>query len=142
MNIKVNQKSRRVQASLPKQLDLHKKSINQANYQIGINFVDENREILNTGTRTGRVYQTSAGKHIASAPGEAPSTITGRLAKSVDYSVHGWNKMSLGQKASYADFLESGTKRIKPRKNVILAINNIAGDAVNAYYQFFKRNNR
>jgi hypothetical protein len=133
--MKITQRTKKVEVSLSRQALLHKKSITQANYDIGQMFVNENRHILNTGKRTGRLY----GNHRASAPGEVPSSRGGRLAKSVDYKVHGWQKMSLGQTAPYADYLETGTKRIRPRRNVIVAINNIAAQAVNAYYKMSKR---
>jgi hypothetical protein len=142
MSIKVTPKARKVLVSLAKQVFMHKGSIKQANYEIGQLFVNENRRILNTGSRTGRLYRIAGRNHQSSAPGEPPATITGRLARSADYLVHGWHTMSLGQRASYADFLEYGTRNIRPRKNVILAINNIAAQSSNAYYQSFRRHNQ
>ncbi len=138
--IKVTPKTRSVLVTIPKQTILHKRGIQNAHYKIGQDVVDENRRLLNTGPKTGRLYRLSGGqRHQASAPGQAPATRTGRLARSTDYKVHGWRTMTVGQEAPYAAFLERGTRRIAPRPNLIRAINNLAGTTLQAYRQGVKR---
>ncbi len=145
-SIKANKKTKSVLAKLPKQALLHKRSVERSNYTIGKLFVKENQKIISTGSRTGRLYRLRGGQvHQASGPGEAPKSRSGRLVRSVDYAVHGWAQMSLGQKAPYADYLDRGTKGrngrnlILPRPSVIVAINNISGASIRIYYESFKK---
>ena len=74
--------------------------------------------------------------------GEPPAKITGRLYQSYDYRVSSWHTMLVGEEASYAKFLEDGTRFIRPRQHVILAINNTSGTAVTIFYSYGKRNLR
>jgi len=89
--------------------------------------------IIDKTKKTGRVYiiRTKTGrlkKHRASAPGEAPASMTGQLCRSLGYE--GANtgnrlefgaggrghKLRKGQKlVEYAKFLEKGTKRMAKR---------------------------
>lgn len=104
----------------------------------------------------GRTYGTNLGRagrvlkrtrlHTASAPGEAPAVITGRLRKSIYYKVEGSNQLRIGANTPYAAILEKGgnaghnhASHIAPRpylkknilksrqdieKNIISSINN------------------
>lgn len=139
-SVKVTPKTRKVLVTIPKLSKMHQRGIRMAHYKIGQDVVDENRRLLKTGPKTGRIYRLSGGqRHQASAPGEPPATRTGRLARSVDYRVHGWHTMTVGQEAPYASFLELGTRRIAPRPNLIRAINNLAGTTLQAYREATKR---
>lgn len=96
----------------------------------------------------GRTYEVSRGRggralkrvrtHIASAAGEAPAVITGKLRQSVYFKVQGSNQLRIGADTPYAGFLEKGTSKMAPRpylknnidksrqnieKNIIQAIN-------------------
>lgn len=88
--------------------------------------------------RMGRRLRRGGRIHIASAPGEAPAPITGKLRKSVYFLVQGSNQLRIGANTSYAKFLEEGTRNMAPRpylkknidksrqsieKNIIDAIN-------------------
>ncbi len=89
---------------------------------------NEVKETL-TGTRSGRRYKinkTSTGKqrkkpiyHIASAPGEPPAVLFGRLRNSIKFEVRKKGNASVegivGSKLDKAVWLEQGTQRIKPR---------------------------
>jgi HK97 gp10 family phage protein len=148
-SLKATKETRSVLVKVPKHVKLHKKGIEQAHYDIGDEVVKRNRKLIKSGPKTGRIYRFSARKwkalglgeppaakyrvHQASAPKEAPANLTGNLAKSADYKVHGWETMSVGQSAEYAEFLEFGTRRIKPRPNLIRAINEMAGVSLQAY---------
>lgn len=66
-----------------------------------------------TGKRSGRIYQNSRGrKHQASAPGEPPATMKGKLRQSIamgDPVWDGWNVMvEVGSSMPYAARLEWG----------------------------------
>lgn len=66
-----------------------------------------------TGTRTGRIYVNRRGrKHQASAPGEPPATLTGKLRQSITTSGpiwDGWNvRVEVGSSMPYAARLEYG----------------------------------
>jgi len=70
----------------------------------------------------GRVY----GKHIASAPGEAPAVDTGNLKNSIGTKgvSHGW---AVTVKADYGVYLEFGTVRIAPRPFLKPVVEDLAG---------------
>ena len=137
---RVHPKSKRVMLDIPKHLRKHRTSIEQALYEIGKIVGNETDRLITTGTRTGRIYRFRGLRHQASAFGEPPATRSGRLARSYDYRVHGWHKMTVGEEADYAGFLERGTRFIKPRQHLILAINNKAGDTVKIFQTYTKRN--
>lgn len=127
MEIKLHPKSKEVLIgidSLGKDLEL---ALKGALHEIGIEVRREDRKLIRSSKKTGRRY----GSHRASAPGEAPANRTGKLAKSVNFHVRNHQEMSIGESASYASFLENGTKRIKPRPHLIAAINNKAGVTYN-----------
>lgn len=92
--------------------------------------------LLTNGPRTGRVYTIRGKKHQASAPGEAPARITGRLAKSVGYKVTGHDQLVVGEEAEYAAFLESGTGRMKPRPHLSIAVDQTKTTVLNILERF------
>jgi HK97 gp10 family phage protein len=68
--------------------------------------------MIHSGPKTGAVY----GKHQASAPGEAPASDTGNLARSIKVKFdlkQGWAVVKAT--APYAFWLEFGTTRMAPR---------------------------
>lgn len=60
--------------------------------------------------------------HIASAPGEAPATDTGRLANSITFDRVGALSATVGSELAYAAALEFGTSRIDPRPAWVPAV--------------------
>lgn len=128
--IKVTPKTKSVLLDIPKHKLKHKKQISDSLHEIGQITVNENQRILRTGRRTGRIYRIRGRDHVASAAGEPPALITGRLAKSAGYKASGWTELRVGQQAPYAAFLENGTRFIRPRVNLLLAVNNTSGTAV------------
>ena len=70
---------------------------------------------------SGRVYKTPRGTHQASAPGESPARLTGRLQESVKAKKVTPRVWTVGPDPSafpdefYPSFLEFGTDRIAPR---------------------------
>lgn len=90
---------------------------------------DIQRSILDTN-KTGRVYLVRLGgntvRHRASAPGQAPANLTGKLQRSVNYRIRrGGQQMEIGagnDLINYARGLELGNSRIAPRPYIKPAI--------------------
>lgn len=92
-------------------------------------FMQNEVKLTLTGTRHGRRYRigkSARGKkikrvryHIASAPGEPPAVLYGRLRNSIKFELRTKGLRSIegivGSKLDKAVWLEKGTKRIKPR---------------------------
>lgn len=140
IRVRVHKKTERVMLDIPKHLRKHRAGIEQGLYEIGKIVGNETNRLLTSGKRTGRIYHIRGLRHQASAFGEPPAKITGRLARSYDYRVHGWHKMTIGEEADYAGFMERGTRFIKPRQHLILAINNKAGDGVKILETYARKN--
>ena len=92
----------------------------------GITVTNRLRYILSNGPRTGRVYTIRGRKHQASAPGEAPARLTGKLIQSVDYEVTGHHTLEVGEHVledgPIAGWLEFGTKKMAPRPHLKVAV--------------------
>jgi len=115
-----------------------KRAARKAFYDIGKDLVKTAVALIDKKPKHGRVYRLTIGlggrrrplyNHFASAPGEAPAVITGELRESVNFTVHGSNKLQFGVdltrgNAPYGKFLEYanlismtgwGSKNIAPR---------------------------
>jgi HK97 gp10 family phage protein len=68
------------------------------------------RRRIQRGPKTGEWY----GRHQASSPGESPAADTGRLSSSIQVDDRGL-EASVYTNLEYAEGLEFGTSRIKPR---------------------------
>ena len=141
ITIEVTPETKQVLINVDKLEGRTKKGLRKALKETGQEVKREIRRLIKTGPKTGRSY----GTHQASAPGEAPANRSGRLAKSVNYKVRNWKKMIVGEKASYAGYLEDGTKnedgtyKIKPRPHIIKAVNNKEQDTENAILRNVKK---
>ena len=87
---------------------------------------------IQRGPATGRVYQKTSPRrtHQASAPGEAPSTDTGRLANSITFDKVAKMSATVGSKIVYAAALEFGTGSIRPRPAWVPSIEEITPEYV------------
>lgn len=133
-----------------KSIDAHDKkiqgAIRKANYQIGKTMVQEARESINTGEKSGRIYTVYInGKkrvHQASAPGQAPAKLTGTLSsktkKNIDFIVKGWRYLIFGTKLLYGKYLEEGTSKMAPRPYLITQVNKHIKDAKTWYVKYIK----
>lgn len=106
-----------------------------ANIEIGIDpdkskkwiakTVNDARNILNVGMRdgpqTGRQYPRGARVHIASASGQWPAIDTGNLRINTRMRVTPFEG-ELGSNVDYAEYLQFGTRKMKPRKLYIEAL--------------------
>ena len=141
VSVRVHAKSRRVLLNVPQQTRIHQRGIERALYEIGQINVREVQRLIRTGPRTGRVYIFRGRRHKASAPGEIPANRSGRLASSADYEVHNWLQMEFGMRATnngrpYPEFLETGTRRMRPRPYMVVTVNNTAGQALAALERY------
>lgn len=118
MELKVDKKSRRVTAEMNGMDERQRLRIKQALHDIGEDVKKETKRLIETGSKTGRVYGFNGGLHQASAPGEAPANMTGKLAKSVNYRVRNQQEMAIGEKEHYAIYLEDGTRKMAPRPHL------------------------
>ena len=80
------------------------------------------RRIQNT-PKTGRIYNIRGKRHQASAPGEAPARLTGKLVRSVRFNVSSSTRLVIGELrkiAPHARYLEEGSirRRILPRPHL------------------------
>jgi len=131
VRVSVHARSKRVLIALRNHNTQFDQGIHEALYDIGRITQTEIRRLLDTGPKTGRIYSRPGGRrHRASAPGEAPATDTGALAKSVDYVVQSAIRMEVGDREHYGEYLEDGTRRMRARPHVVRGANNTAGRAV------------
>ncbi len=93
-------------------------------YNIGKENTRYTREIIKKGPKTGRLYRIPGRKkrHRASAPGEPPANLTGKLRASVQFEVKGNDQMVFGDTVRYGYFLEMGTKKMEKRTHLIRAV--------------------
>lgn len=75
---------------------------------------DNIKSKLSTGSRSGRVYIVRGRAHKASAPGEYPAKMTGKLVSAQQYRVSN-KQLIFGNSASYSAYLEDGTTKMAPR---------------------------
>lgn len=134
IRIKAIKSTKRIIVDMPREIHKHQQGIENGLHVIGDIVGQRAGELIQQGPKTGRVYRIRGRDHQASAPGEAPATFSGRLAKSYNYNVHGPFQMTVGESAPYAGFLEDGTRKMKPRPHLIRAITETQGDAVRVLY--------
>jgi hypothetical protein len=90
--------------------------------KLGINIRRDFLQEYQYGNKTGKLY----GKHRASAPGETPAKITGFLGANLK-NKQSQNILDIIDTSGYGEYLEFGTKRIKPRQGVKQAIDKNLG---------------
>lgn len=130
VTVTVHKRSKRVLIDLGRHDSFFRRGIRDALEDIGEIHKDEIIRLLETGPKTGRIYKRPGRPdHQASAPGQAPASDTGDLVKSVDFEARD-HELEVGDRISYGEFLEDGTKKMKPRPHIVVAANNIAGQAV------------
>jgi hypothetical protein len=110
--IKLDPASRKAIISIDQIPECSRRGIRQGFFFLGKSLVrDANKSILKK-PKSGRTYLVRVGgrivRHRASAPGEAPANLTGKLRKSIDFLVRGSNEMEFGADTPYAKALELG----------------------------------
>lgn len=101
-----------------------RQSCRLAFYHIGKENVRITRDLIKKGPKTGRLYRIAGRKrrHRASAPGEPPANLTGRLRRGVNFVVKGTDQMQFGDTVFYGFYLERGTRKMRPRPHLKPAI--------------------
>lgn len=131
IEIRVDKRSREVLLRFPGLTDEIRNNLRKSLYDIGEEVKRENKRLIKSKDKTGRIYKFKGRDHQASAPGEAPANRSGRLMKSSNYRVRNHQEMSIGEEVLWAKFLEEGTRKMSPRPHLIRAINNTAGVTYN-----------
>lgn len=122
VSIKADYNNKRVYLHIERGPLFFRKGIKKALHEIGSENVHQLRRFIHTGPKTGRLYWFRGRIHQASAPGESPASMTGRLARTADYKVRGSYQMEFGDKAFYGKFLEDGTRKMLPRPHLIRTV--------------------
>jgi HK97 gp10 family phage protein len=102
-------------------------------YNLGKSLVKTAQTEMRKKNKTGRTYRYKGRKHVASAAGETAANRSGKLRKSINFTVQGSEGITFGANTKYATFLEQGTKKMAPRptlqnsmkKNYIVGANYI-----------------
>lgn len=102
--------SRKVKVKILKSDSIFKTGIRNALFEIGRENVRHTRRLIRDPNKNGRIYRIKGRIHQASAPGEAPANLSGKLAKTMGYNVRGSKEMEFGDKEEYGKYLELGTK--------------------------------
>ena len=148
-DIKADFKNKEVLIKTKNMADLTMDGVRKGFYELGKLLKKESVALINKKPKSGRLYSIVKNGirtiHQASAPGEAPAVITGRLRASVDFEVSGSNTMTFGAKNSvtmrastdvvstggstqhvidYPKYLEDGTMKMAARPFLKPAIEN------------------
>ena len=87
------------------------KSMEQAAAALAMKIRTTAVDLIQKGPKSGRVY----GEHQASAPGEAPASNTGDLARSIRVVKGEEKTWFVVARVPYASYLEFGTEYMEPR---------------------------
>lgn len=118
---------------------LTKRGLRQGMFKAGKTLIGSaNQEILH-GTKSGRTYirKDRLGRrrrHRASAPGETHANMTGELRRALSFQLRGTSEIEFGYGVSagkaapdYANFVEFGTTKMKPRPSLKNALDKEQG---------------
>ena len=130
IKIKPDHKNRKVLLDIEAATSKHQRGIKAGLHEAGQENRRFTRKMIRTGKRTGRLYPFRGGWHQASAPGEPPANMTGKLAKSIGFKVIAWHSMEFGARAPYAKFLEDGTRKMAARPYLKVTVDKKARDTV------------
>jgi len=121
------------------------RGIRQAYFRLGKQLVKYTSKKMLEKPKHGRIYYITRGKrtvkHVASAPNEYPAQMTAKtgLRSTLDFKVHGYQKLEFGASKPYARYLELGTKKMQKRKFLRQAIQDNIGNAQSYFTQEIKR---
>lgn len=116
--VKGDPQNKHVYFGIDKLTKKHKKAIRNASFDIGREIRRDARSAINNIGKTGRIYRIGGRVHQASAPGQEPANITGRLRDSIDFDVRSYKQVEFGYRELYGRFLEDGTRFIERRPNL------------------------
>lgn len=133
INIKADWQNKKIFLQLDHLSSLSSKGIRSAFYQIGNSLQKASTALIDKQPKHGKVYKIKVGGvtvlHTASAPEEAPASITYNLRKSIGYELQGAESLTFGSKkttglsligkggfsVNYPKYLEEGTTKAAAR---------------------------
>ena len=128
----------RVLVNIGKIKNLFNEGIRNAFFDQGDRNVKYARKEILKRNKTGRLYKIGNKLHRASAPGEFPANLSGKLRRGIDYTVRGHNQMEFGDRAKHGVYLEMGTKtalgvtKMELREHIIRTVQERGEDFANA----------
>lgn len=138
IRVKSDPQNKRVFFGIDNLSKRHKKAIRNASFEVGKIIQREGRNAILRGKKTGKTYKVGLRVHRASAPGESPANITGKLQRSIDYDVRGHRQMEYGYKALHGKFMEDGTRFIERRPNLRPLADNKAQTFINSMVRNYR----
>ena len=108
-------------------------------FDIGNENVKHLKKLIRSKDKNGRLYFFRGKIHQASAPGEAPANMTGKLANTTKYKVRGSYQCEFGDTVFYGPYLEHGTSKMEPRPHVKRTVKEKSRDNFNALNDNVKR---
>jgi hypothetical protein len=143
IKIRADHKNKKVFVTINQGHAMHKRGIRWGLFAIGRENVKHTRRLILDKNKNGRLYFIRGKIHQASAPGEAPANLSGKLQKSVNYKVRGSSQMEFGDEVYYGKFLESpGTKRILPRPHLETTVKDREKDNINILQRHLDKDRR
>lgn len=117
-----------------------RRGIRQAYFHIGKTLKSYASKKIIDGPKSGKTYVIYKAKkkvrHIASAPGEFPANESGKLRRSLNFKVRGWQELEFGAATEYARALELGSSKrnLEARPYLLPSIKDNEGKAVTIFY--------
>lgn len=131
-SLEINPGNKKVFFNLSRSAAGTKRGIKQGFWFIARELRTGVRKRIKEKPKTGRHYRIKGRRrrHRASAPGEDPANLTGKLRNSVGFQIRDTD-MEFGYRDSvnYGKFLESGTSKMKPRPALTNQVNASAKNA-------------
>lgn len=94
-------------------------------FRLGDDLRKELRQEMLKKNKRGRTYVRrirggARRRHVASAPGQTPASLTGNYRNNVGYQIRGSQQLEFGirDNAPYAVFLENGTRKMQARPGI------------------------
>lgn len=138
IEIKADHNNRKIEIKLKGIANSTRQGIRQGFFEYGQDLVKTlNKNVLKR-PKGGKIYLIRRGKsrrkHRASEPGETAGNISGNYRKTVDFKLKGSDSMIFGAGSSqvpYAEYLEKGTRKMKPRPGLEIAVKETERNAKN-----------
>lgn len=146
--MKIDSSSRKVLVKATNLKKLTRRSIRHGWFALAKDLkLTANTEILRR-PKGGRVYIITGPsgrrrRHISSAPGETHANLSGKLRRSLGWTVRGHSGMEFGYGVDktapeYPEFVEFGTNRMKPRPSLQNAIRETNRNSTQYFTERFK----
>lgn len=128
INVHIDEPSQRVIIALGEAPKRYQLATRRAFYLLGVALRHTAQQSIMEKPKHGRLYLIRQGKrlkrHRASAPGESPANLSGKLKRGIGFNVRGYDRLEFGvrETVKYGKFLEKGTKKMAARPYLISAI--------------------